>query len=99
MAIDTITYNRTDALRALAPNSGSYLNEVCLCSSSRVILLLIWTVQANPYELAFQKTFWGSNYPRLLAIKRAIDPKDVFWCQGCAGSERWNVTESVLCRV
>ncbi|KAF2093309.1 FAD-binding domain-containing protein [Rhizodiscina lignyota] len=79
--IFNITYNLSAALRELAPDTGSYLNE------------------ANSYEPDFQDAFWGSNYPRLLEIKRKVDPGDVFWCLGCAGSERWQAIGEKLCRV
>ncbi|UKZ74474.1 hypothetical protein TrVFT333_002142 [Trichoderma virens FT-333] len=35
--------------------------------------------EAFPFEKNWQQTFWGSNYARLLRIKREIDPTDVFW--------------------
>ncbi|GJN81772.1 hypothetical protein PLIIFM63780_005307 [Purpureocillium lilacinum] len=35
--------------------------------------------EALPFEKDWQHTFWGSNYERLLKIKRAVDPTDVFW--------------------
>ena len=55
-------------------------------------------MQGSPYEPDYQEAFWGSNYPRLLSIKRKVDPLDVFWCQGCAGSERWTIMDDgVLC--
>jgi len=55
--------------------------------------------QANAYEPDFQNAFWGSNYPRLLKIKRSYDPHDVFWCLSCAGSEGWQEVGDMLCRV
>ncbi|KAJ9605207.1 hypothetical protein H2200_010597 [Cladophialophora chaetospira] len=81
LAIETLTNDTSAALRELAPDTGSYLNE------------------ASAYEPNFQQAFWGSNYPRLLGIKKALDPRDVFWCQACAGSERWEEIDGVLCRV
>ncbi|KAK7932153.1 6-hydroxy-D-nicotine oxidase [Apiospora marii] len=38
------------------------------------------------------QAFYGSNYERLLEIKREVDPWDVFWAQTAVGSERWYVT-------
>jgi Berberine and berberine like len=56
-------------------------------------------VKAYTYEPNFQETFWGTNYPRLLAIKRKVDPHDVFWCQPCVGNERWEVVDDMLCKI
>ncbi|OAL27900.1 hypothetical protein AYO22_03245 [Fonsecaea multimorphosa] len=50
--------------------------------------------EADPTEPNWQTTFWGSNYPRLLALKKKYDPKGVFWCKPCVGNELWNVTGS-----
>ncbi|EHL03816.1 hypothetical protein M7I_0006 [Glarea lozoyensis 74030] len=51
--------------------------------------------EADPNEPNFQRTFWGDNYERLLAIKRKYDPTDVLWCHPCVGNEGWKVA-SVL---
>ncbi|KAJ9611731.1 hypothetical protein H2200_004915 [Cladophialophora chaetospira] len=48
--------------------------------------------EADPTEPNWQTTFWGSNYPRLLALKKKYDPKGIFWCKPCVGNELWNVT-------
>ncbi|KAH0837137.1 FAD binding domain-containing protein [Fonsecaea pedrosoi] len=50
--------------------------------------------EADPTEPNWQTTFWGSNYPRLLALKKKYDPKGIFWCKPCVGNELWNVTGS-----
>ncbi|KIW01005.1 uncharacterized protein PV09_07522 [Verruconis gallopava] len=80
-AIENLTNVTSAALRKLAPDTGSYVNE------------------ASPYEPNYQNAFWGSNYPRLLSIKRKLDPTDVFWCEACVGSERWYIRDDgALCR-
>jgi FAD/FMN-containing dehydrogenase len=38
-------------------------------------------------EKKWQDSFFGSNYARLLKIKEAVDPKNVFNCRMCVGSE------------
>ncbi|KAF2402133.1 FAD-binding domain-containing protein [Trichodelitschia bisporula] len=43
--------------------------------------------EASYREPDWQETFWGANYPRLLEIKRALDPNNTLWCYPCVGSE------------
>ncbi|EJT75845.1 hypothetical protein GGTG_05774 [Gaeumannomyces tritici R3-111a-1] len=38
-------------------------------------------------EENWQDSFFGTNYPRLLEIKRRVDPSRVFNCRLCVGSE------------
>jgi hypothetical protein len=38
-------------------------------------------------EQSWQESLFGSNYPRLLAIKKKVDPSGVFSCRQCVGSE------------
>ncbi|EMC98973.1 hypothetical protein BAUCODRAFT_65846 [Baudoinia panamericana UAMH 10762] len=37
----------------------------------------------------FQDVFYGSNYPKLLAIKNRYDPKHMFYATTAVGSEYW----------
>ena len=55
--------------------------------------------EADPFEENYHQVFWGDNYPRLLSIKRAIDPTDVFWCRACVGNEGWQEVNGQLCQV
>jgi Berberine and berberine like len=55
--------------------------------------------EADVNEPKWQQVFWGSNYERLVDIKRRVDPGDVFWCQPCVGSEGWEVVGDRVCRV
>jgi hypothetical protein len=56
-------------------------------------------VKANRDEPDFQQAFWGTNYPKLAAIKKAYDPNDVFWCHPCVGNEGWQEVGNQLCTV
>ncbi|KAK5443292.1 hypothetical protein LTS15_010827 [Exophiala xenobiotica] len=47
--------------------------------------------EADPTEPHCQQAFWGSNYPRLLQLKKYWDPTGVFWCIPCVGHELWTV--------
>ena len=52
--------------------------------------------EADPTEPNWQETFWGENYPRLLAVKREWDPKGVFWCVPCVGhADGWEVKSNL----
>ncbi|KAF2020151.1 FAD binding domain-containing protein [Aaosphaeria arxii CBS 175.79] len=63
--------------------------------------------EADRTEPNWQQSFWGDKYARLLAIKKDIDVKDVFWANNAVGSEGWFVENSSglpdengkLCRV
>ena len=39
------------------------------------------------YEPEWQKVFWGPKYNRLLAIKKRIDPTNLFACNRCVGTD------------
>ncbi|KAI8635086.1 putative 6-hydroxy-D-nicotine oxidase [Xylariaceae sp. FL1651] len=43
-------------------------------------------------EPNFQQSFYGTNYDRLLQIKKAVDPWDTFWAPTAVGSEGWYIT-------
>jgi FAD/FMN-containing dehydrogenase len=42
--------------------------------------------EADYFQKNWQESFWGSNYPKLLAIKKKIDPNGLFRCHHCVGS-------------
>jgi FAD/FMN-containing dehydrogenase len=42
-------------------------------------------------EPDWQRTSFGPNYARLLKIKKQVDPKGVFTCNNCVGSEIFGV--------
>jgi hypothetical protein len=47
-------------------------------------------VNESDYFLAdWQRSLWGANYPRLLAIKRKYDPDGLFFVRRGVGSEDW----------
>jgi hypothetical protein len=55
--------------------------------------------EADPFQASYHEVFWGTNYPRLLAIKKKVDPDDVFWCRACVGNEGWEELGGLLCQV
>ncbi len=46
--------------------------------------------ESNYFEKNWQQSFWGSNYPRLLAAKQKYDPEGLFFVHHGVGSERWS---------
>ncbi|PKS11695.1 hypothetical protein jhhlp_001683 [Lomentospora prolificans] len=48
--------------------------------------------EGDVMEPDFAQAFFGTNYDRLLQIKRAVDPWDLFYAPTAVGSEDWYVT-------
>lgn len=48
--------------------------------------------EGDVMEPNFGQSYYGSNYKRLLSIKKAIDPSDLFWGPTAVGSENWYIT-------
>jgi hypothetical protein len=49
--------------------------------------------EASVMEPDWQSSFYGTNYARLLEIKKKRDPKDVFYATTAVGSEFWEVRD------
>ena len=47
--------------------------------------------EAEVTEPNWQQSFFGDQYHRLLSIKKAVDPWDLFWAPTTVGSENWRV--------
>ena len=46
--------------------------------------------ESNYFDSHWQQSFWGSNYPRLRAVKKAYDPDGLFFVHHGVGSEDWS---------
>lgn len=46
--------------------------------------------ESDFFERAWQQSFFGSNYPRLLVVKRKYDPDGLFFVHQGVGSEEWS---------
>jgi FAD/FMN-containing dehydrogenase len=49
-----------------------------------------YVAESDFLESAWQQSFWGSNYPRLAAVKRQYDPAGLFIVHHGVGSEEWS---------
>lgn len=46
--------------------------------------------ESDFFEKDWQRSFWGDNYPRLLAVKAKYDPTGLFFVHHGVGSEDWS---------
>jgi len=46
--------------------------------------------ESNFFDPKWQQSYWGSNYPRLLAVKAKYDPEGLFFVHNGVGSEHWS---------
>jgi len=46
--------------------------------------------ESDFFEPDWRRAFWGSNYPRLAAVKRRYDPDGLFITHHGVGSEKWS---------
>ncbi|KAI0909725.1 hypothetical protein F4823DRAFT_562658 [Ustulina deusta] len=69
-----------------ASGSGAYLNEADP---------LLYPLGSTEWK----DTFYGSNYDRLLKIKKQVDPHSIFYARTAVGSEGWvEYDDGRLCR-
>lgn len=57
--------------------------------------------EANPFNGAFKKDFYGSSYERLVGLKRKFDPTSSLYVQSGVGSDSWryDLDSGLLCEV
>ncbi len=46
--------------------------------------------ESNYFQQKWQQSFWGTNYPRLQAVKAKYDPAGLFFVHHGVGSEDWS---------
>ena len=50
-----------------------------------------YLAESDFFDEAWQQSFWGPNYAKLLAVKQKYDPDGLFFVHHGVGSERWSV--------
>jgi len=88
-------------IEAIAPESGAYLNEVRESHASHPHShqphFFFFFPQASRYESDWKKSFFGTHYDKLRAIKQKYDPKSLFLIYEGVGSDEWDA--DLVCRV
>jgi FAD/FMN-containing dehydrogenase len=49
-----------------------------------------YVAESDYFESNWQQSYWGPNYPRLLAIKQRYDPDGLFFVRHGVGTETWS---------
>ncbi|KAL2192505.1 hypothetical protein P885DRAFT_72919 [Corynascus similis CBS 632.67] len=49
--------------------------------------------EADPYQPNWQSHFWGSQYPKLKALRKKWDPLGIFYAVSTPGTEDWEVIQ------
>lgn len=91
-------HSQMEPFRQLAPLpfGGQYLNEVCTLLTLSCFQWLTLPAKADPLESDWQHAQWGSNYDRLLKIKKEIDPDDLLIVYHGVNSEDWD--DEIICK-
>jgi len=79
-----------------APDAKLEQEHAAKVASSMAVLRRVaphagaYVSESNYFDKDWQRSFWGSNYPRLAAAKRTYDPEGLFFVHHGAGSEAWS---------
>jgi hypothetical protein len=99
-----LTNTMDEALRQASTSGCTYVNEVSFLPFPSAAPST-WAYsqlhsQADPYQDNWQSHFWGSEYPKLRALRYKWDPLGVFYAVSTPGTEGWDVIEdgTRLCR-
>ncbi len=79
-----------------APADSAVREQVARVTASAVALRSIaphsgaYVAESNYFDTDWQRSFWGSNYPRLAEVKRKYDPEGLFFVHHGVGSDDWS---------
>ncbi|CAF2190616.1 unnamed protein product [Rotaria magnacalcarata] len=84
--LDTTSAANKNYVIQLLANRTAMLNTLSASTQGSCYLN-----EANPNELNWQETFFGSSaiYAQLKSIKNTFDPNGLFVCNNCVGSDDW----------
>jgi FAD/FMN-containing dehydrogenase len=83
-------------IRGHEPNVAKARREAGRINQSMDELLKIvkepgsYVSESDYFERSWQQSFWGTNYPRLAAVKKKYDPSGLFFVHHGVGSEDWS---------
>ncbi|KAF2000341.1 FAD-binding domain-containing protein [Amniculicola lignicola CBS 123094] len=72
-----VTAHQTATAQAILNNATAVFGTTAYYNEN-------WKLEEN-----FRVTNWGRHYERLLGIKKEVDPRGLFACRDCVGSEIW----------
>ncbi|MEO6669004.1 MAG: FAD-dependent oxidoreductase [Ferruginibacter sp.] len=77
------------------PDVNSHVKASEINSAMNEILKVVpnagsYVSESNFFEKNWQRSFWGTNYKRLAAIKKKYDPEGLFFVHHGVGSEKWS---------
>jgi FAD/FMN-containing dehydrogenase len=95
---DAIVHFQIVPLAQAGPKTVGQIFRMAQDTLKDVSLIDKFSIQSAAYvnevsylEPDWQKVMWGSNYPKLLEVKKKYDPNNTLWCFPCVGSEDMRV--------